>query len=78
MIACCRQSLTTNADGARDITQWGFWGRRRRRLVFRARRGGAESIDQEIEISVVHLEQLSYQSGSGADTLWVHANDGTY
>jgi hypothetical protein len=35
----------------------------------------ALSIDQEIEISVAQLEQLSYQSGSGADTLWVHANN---
>ena len=37
----------------------------------------AQSIDQETEISVVQLEQLSYQSSSGADTLWVHTNDGT-
>jgi hypothetical protein len=37
----------------------------------------AQSIHQEIEISVLQLEQLSYQSSSGADTLWVHANDGT-
>jgi hypothetical protein len=38
----------------------------------------AQSIHQEIEISVVQLEQLSYQSGSVADTLWLHANDGTH
>ena len=37
----------------------------------------AQSIHQEIEISVLQLEQLSYQSSSGADTLWVHANYGT-
>jgi hypothetical protein len=37
----------------------------------------AQSIDQEIEISVAQLAQLSYQSGSVADTLWVHASDGT-
>ena len=37
----------------------------------------AQSIDQEIEITVAQLEQLSYQSGSGGDTLWIHANDGT-
>jgi hypothetical protein len=37
----------------------------------------AQSIHQGIEISVVQLEQLSYPSSSAADTLWVHANDGT-
>jgi hypothetical protein len=42
------------------------------------RDAAVQSIDQEIEISVARLEQLSYQSGSGADTLWVHADDGTY
>jgi hypothetical protein len=38
----------------------------------------AQSTDQEIEISVVQLEQLRCQAGSVADTLWVHANDGTH
>jgi hypothetical protein len=38
----------------------------------------AQSIDPEIEISVAQLVQLSYQSGSVADTLWEHANDGMH
>jgi ELWxxDGT repeat protein len=38
--------------------------------------GVVQGSNQEIEVSVVQLPQLSYQSGSGADTLWVRANDG--
>jgi ELWxxDGT repeat protein len=38
--------------------------------------GVMQGSNQEIEVSAVQLPQLSYQSGSGADTLWVRANDG--
>jgi hypothetical protein len=34
-------------------------------------------VGQEIDVTAAQLSQLSYQSGSGADTLWVRANDGT-
>jgi hypothetical protein len=71
LIACCRQSPTTNADGARGSGDTGAGG------GYFVLDAAAQSIDQEIEISVVQLEQLSYQSSSGADILWVHANDGT-
>jgi hypothetical protein len=39
--------------------------------------GVAQGINQEIDVTAAQLSQLSYQSGSGADTLWVRANDGT-
>ena len=39
--------------------------------------GVAQGTNQEIDVSAAQLSQLSYQSGSGADTLWVRANDGT-
>ena len=38
----------------------------------------AQSIDQEIESPWRSLVQLSCQSGSVADTLWEHANDGMH
>src|SRR5207302_5409541 len=39
--------------------------------------GVAQGTNQEIDVTAAQLSQLSYQSGSGADTLWVRANDGT-
>ena len=37
--------------------------------------GVAQGAGQEIDVTAAQLSQLSYQSGSGADTLWVRAND---
>jgi probable HAF family extracellular repeat protein len=39
--------------------------------------GVAQVVNQEIDVTAAQLSHLSYQSGSGADTLWVRANDGT-
>jgi probable HAF family extracellular repeat protein len=39
--------------------------------------GVAQGSDQEIDVTAAQLSRLSYQSGSGTDTLWVRANDGT-
>jgi hypothetical protein len=33
-------------------------------------------VSQEIDVGAAQLSQLSYQSGSGTDTLWVRASDG--
>src|SRR5260370_39249167 len=38
--------------------------------------GVAQGTNQEIDVTPAQLSQLTYQSGSGADTLWVRANDG--
>src|SRR5207302_1069448 len=39
--------------------------------------GVAQGVNQEIDVTAAQLSQLSYQSGSGADSLWVAAYDGT-
>ncbi|QOZ33208.1 hypothetical protein XH92_17280 [Bradyrhizobium sp. CCBAU 53421] len=39
--------------------------------------GVALALNQDNIITAAQLSQLTYQSGSGADTLWVRANDGT-
>jgi hypothetical protein len=39
--------------------------------------GTALGANQHNVITAAQLSQLTYQSGSGADTLWVRANDGT-
>jgi hypothetical protein len=39
--------------------------------------GVALGTNQDNIITAAQLSQLTYQSGSGADTLWVRANDGT-
>jgi hypothetical protein len=64
----------TDADGD-TITKYAFWnsGTGGGHFVFN---GVAQGTSQEIDVSAAQLSQLTYQSGSGADTLWVHANDG--
>ncbi|GIQ78160.1 C2 family cysteine protease [Bradyrhizobium sp. RD5-C2] len=39
--------------------------------------GSALSANQDNYISAAQLSSLTYQSGSGTDTLWIRANDGT-
>jgi len=39
--------------------------------------GTTLGVNQHNVITAAQLAQLSYQSGSGADTLWIKANDGT-
>src|SRR5207302_1760223 len=39
--------------------------------------GVNQGTNQEIIVTAAQLAQTSYQSGSGADLLWVRANDGT-
>jgi probable HAF family extracellular repeat protein len=58
------------------ITQYGFWNTGSGGGHF-ALNGVAQGINQEIDVTAAQLSQLSYQSGSGPDALWVRANDGT-
>ena len=39
--------------------------------------GVAQATNAEIDVSAANLSHVTYQSGSGADTLYVRANDGT-
>jgi Ca2+-binding RTX toxin-like protein len=65
----------TDADGD-AITKYAFWdtGNGGGHFVLN---GVAQGVGQEIDVTAAQLSQLSYQSGAGADTLWVRANDGT-
>jgi hypothetical protein len=70
-------SLFTARDADGDaITKYAFWdaGSGGGHLVLN---GVAQGVNQEIDVTAAQLSQLSYQSGSGADTLWVAAYDGT-
>jgi Tryptophan-rich Synechocystis species C-terminal domain len=70
-------SLFTASDPDGDsITQYGFWnlGTGGGHYVLN---GVAQGTNREIDVSAAQLSQLSYQSGSGADTLSMRANDGT-
>jgi hypothetical protein len=64
----------TDADGD-TLTQYGFWDTGALGAHFLLN-GVAQGVSQEIDVSAAQLSQLSYQSGSGADTLWVRAYDG--
>ena len=65
----------SDADGD-TLTQFDFWntGTGGGHFVLN---GVAQGTNQSIVVSASQLAQLSYQAGSGADTLWVRANDGT-
>lgn len=39
--------------------------------------GVTQPINHDIDVTAAQLSQLAYQSGSGADILWVRASDGT-
>ncbi len=70
-------SLFTARDADGDaITKYAFWdtGTGGGHFVLN---GVAQGVGQEIDVTAAQLSQLSYQSGSGADTLWVAAYDGT-
>ena len=68
-------SLFTVSDPDGDaITQYGFWGAGGGHFMLN---GIAQGTNQEIDVTAAQLSQLSYQSGSGPDTLWVRANDGS-
>ena len=69
-------SLFTVSDADGDtITTYAFWdtGGGGHFML----NGVAQGTNQEIDVTAAQLSQLSYQSGSGPDTLWVRANDGT-
>ena len=63
-----------DADGD-TITKYAFWdtGSGGGHFVLN---GVVQGTNQEIDVTAAQLSQLSYQSGSGTDTLWVRANDG--
>jgi hypothetical protein len=65
----------TDFDGD-TITQYDFWDTGTGGGHF-ALNGTAKAANQDIIVSAAQLALLSYQSGSGADTLWVKAYDGT-
>jgi len=70
-------SLFSVSDGDGDaITTYGFWdaGAGGGHFVLN---GVALGTSQEIDVSAAQLSLVTYQSGSGPDTLWVRANDGT-
>ena len=70
-------SLFTAVDPDGDpITKYAFWnsGVGGGHFVLN---GSVEPVNQEIDITAAQLAQLSYQSGSGGDTLWVKASDGS-
>src|SRR5207248_1262972 len=70
-------NLFTASDPDGDaITQYGFWDTGSGGGHFMLN-GVAQGTNQEIDVTAAQLSQLSYQSGSGTDTLWVRANDGT-
>jgi hypothetical protein len=69
-------SLFTASDPDGDIlTQYDFWdtGAGGGHFVLN---GAAQGNNQEIDVTAAQLSQLSYLSGSGADTLWVRVSDG--
>jgi probable HAF family extracellular repeat protein len=70
-------SLFSASDPDGDtISQYAFWdtGTGGAHFVLNSI---AQASNQEIDVTTAQLMQLAYQSGSGADTLWVKANDGT-
>ena len=70
-------SLFTASDPDGDaITQYDFWdtgGDGGHFLV----NGVTEPTNQDIYVAAAQLAQTTYQAGSGTDTLWVRANDGS-
>jgi hypothetical protein len=71
-------SLFTASDADGDpIAQYAFWDTGTGGGHFELN-GGAQAVNHEIDVTAVQLSQLSYQSGSGTDTLWVRANDGVW
>ena len=70
-------SLFTARDADGDaITKFAFWdtGTSGGHFVLN---GVAQGVSQEIDVTAAQLSQLSYQSGSGADTLWVRPTMGS-
>jgi hypothetical protein len=75
--AFAASSLYTASDPDGDaIATYGFWdtGAGGGHFVLN---GVVQGTNREIDVTAAQLAQLSYQSGVGADTLWVRANDGT-
>ena len=58
------------------LTQYAFWDTGSGGAHFLLN-GVAQSTNQAIDVTAAQLSQLTYQSGSGADTLWVQAYNGT-
>ena len=69
--------LTLHGEGRRrrHDEQIRLLGHRYGRRAFRPERGRAGR-ESGIDVTAAQLSQLSYQSGLGADTLWVAAYDG--
>jgi autotransporter passenger strand-loop-strand repeat protein len=69
-------NLFTATDPAGDtLTEYALWDTGSGGGHF-ALNGVAQGVNQEIDVTAAQLSQLTYQSGSGADTLWVRAYDG--
>jgi hypothetical protein len=70
-------SLFAASDPDGDtITKYAFWdmGSKGGHFVLN---GVTQPVQAEFDVTAVQLAQLTYQSGSGTDTVWVRANDGT-
>jgi hypothetical protein len=69
-------TLFTASDPDGDtITKYAFWTNSTGGGHFVLNRV-TQGTNQEIDVTAAQLSQLGYQSGSGADTLWVRSNDG--
>jgi hypothetical protein len=75
LVAASSLFTASDQDGG-TITQFAFWaaGTGGGHLVLN---GASQATNQEIDVTAAQLTQLQYQAGSGADTLWVAAYDGT-
>src|SRR5207237_906847 len=70
-------SLFTASDADGDaITQYDFWDTGGGGGYFLVN-GANQPTNQDVYVTDAQLDQTTYQSGSGTDTLWVRAYDGT-
>jgi hypothetical protein len=68
--------FTITAEAGDGLAKYAFWNSGAGGAHF-VLNGLAQPTNQEIDITAAQLAQLTYQSGSGADTLWVRGFDGT-
>jgi hypothetical protein len=67
--------IASDADGD-TIAQYDFWNSGNGGGHWTVA-GVAQGINQDVYVTASQLAQTAYQSGSGADTLWVRASDGS-
>jgi len=67
--------FTVNDPDGDAIASYAFWDTGTGGGYF-VLAGVVQPANQEIDVTAAQLSLLAYESGSGADTLWVRANDG--